>query len=48
MIMVAQAFVDRNPTPSESDVRSALNANLRRCGTHNRIIRAVLRAAQEA
>jgi nicotinate dehydrogenase subunit A len=47
MIMVAQALLDRNPTPSESDVRSALNGNLCRCGTHHRIIRAVLRAAQE-
>lgn len=48
MIMVAQALLDRNPNPTESDVRAALNANLCRCGTHNRIVRAVLRAAQEA
>jgi aerobic-type carbon monoxide dehydrogenase small subunit (CoxS/CutS family) len=48
MIIVAQALLDRNPNPSESDVRSALNANLCRCGTHNRIVRAVLRAAEEA
>ena len=48
MIMVAQALLDRNPTPTESDVRSALNGNLCRCGTHHRIVRAVLRAAQEA
>lgn len=48
MIMVAQVLLDRNPTPTESDVRSALNGNLCRCGTHNRIVRAVLRAAQEA
>lgn len=48
MIMVAQALLDRNPTPTESDVRSALNVNLCRCGTHTRIVRAVLRAAQEA
>jgi aerobic-type carbon monoxide dehydrogenase small subunit (CoxS/CutS family) len=48
MIMVAQALLDRNPSPTESDVRSALNANLCRCGTHTRIVRAVLRAAQEA
>jgi aerobic-type carbon monoxide dehydrogenase small subunit (CoxS/CutS family) len=44
MIMVAQALVDSNPKPTESDVRSALNGNLCRCGTHTRIIRAVLRA----
>ena len=48
MIMVAQALLDRNPTPTESDVRSALNSNLCRCGTHNRIVRSVLRAAKEA
>ena len=48
MIIVAQALLDRNPSPTEADVRSALNANLCRCGTHNRIVRAVLRAAQGA
>jgi nicotinate dehydrogenase subunit A len=45
MIITAQALLDRNPTPTESDVRTALNANLCRCGTHNRIVKAVLRAA---
>ena len=48
MIMVAQALLDRNPNPAESEVRSALNGNLCRCGTHTRIVRAVLRAAKEA
>jgi nicotinate dehydrogenase subunit A len=47
MIMSAKALLDRNPNPSESDVRQALAANLCRCGTHNRIVRAVLRAANE-
>jgi nicotinate dehydrogenase subunit A len=46
MIMSAKELLDRNPRPSEQDVRAALAANLCRCGTHNRIIRAVLRAAQ--
>lgn len=46
MIIQAQALLDRNPSPTESDVRSALNGNLCRCGTQNRIVRAVLRAAQ--
>jgi len=45
MIMTAKALLDRNPRPSEEQVRDALAANLCRCGTHNRIIRAVLRAA---
>jgi aerobic-type carbon monoxide dehydrogenase small subunit (CoxS/CutS family) len=48
MIMVAQALLDRNPNPTESEVRAALNGNLCRCGTHTRILRAVLRAAKEA
>jgi len=47
MIMSAKALLDRNPKPSEADVRQALAANLCRCGTHNRIVRAVLRAANE-
>jgi nicotinate dehydrogenase subunit A len=46
MIMSAKELLDRNPRPSEDDVRTALAANLCRCGTHPRIIRAVLRAAQ--
>jgi nicotinate dehydrogenase subunit A len=46
MIMSAKELIDRNPRPSERDVRAALAGNLCRCGTHNRIIRAVLRAAQ--
>src|SRR5437870_2908827 len=47
MIMSAKALLDRNPRPSEDNVRQALAANLCRCGTHNRIVRAVLRAANE-
>ena len=46
MIMSAKELLDRNPRPNETDVRAALASNLCRCGTHNRIIRAVLRAAQ--
>ena len=47
MIMTAKALLDRNPRPSERDVREALAANLCRCGTHNRIVRAIMRAADE-
>jgi nicotinate dehydrogenase subunit A len=47
MIMTAKALLDRNPKPTEHDVREALAANLCRCGTHNRIVRAILRAADE-
>jgi nicotinate dehydrogenase subunit A len=46
MIMSAKELLDSNPRPSEPDVRAALAGNLCRCGTHNRIVRAVLRAAQ--
>jgi nicotinate dehydrogenase subunit A len=47
MVMTAQALLDTNPNPSASDVRTALAGNLCRCGTHVRIVRAVLRAASE-
>ena len=46
MIMMAKAILDRNPRPSEADVRLGLVDNLCRCGTHNRIVRAILKAAQ--
>jgi nicotinate dehydrogenase subunit A len=46
IIMSAKALLDHNPQPSEVDVRQALALNLCRCGTHMRIVRAVLRAAQ--
>ena len=48
IIVEAHALLERNPNPTDADVRSALNGNLCRCGTHNRIVRAVLRAASEA
>ena len=47
MIMTAADLLKRNPQPQEADVRAALAGNLCRCGTHNRIIRAVLRVAQQ-
>jgi nicotinate dehydrogenase subunit A len=46
VIMAAKALLDRNPQPSAAEVRQGLAENLCRCGTHNRIVRAVLRAAQ--
>jgi nicotinate dehydrogenase subunit A len=48
MIMQAQALLNRSPRPTESEVRIALDGNLCRCGAHNRIVRAVMRAAQGA
>lgn len=48
ILMSAAALLERNPDPSEADVRTALDRNLCRCGAHNRIVRAVLRAAKES
>jgi len=47
MIMTAKALLDRNPNPSEAEVRNELSGNLCRCGTHIEILRAVLRAARQ-
>jgi len=44
MIMRAQALLDRNPAPSNADIRAGMAANLCRCGTYLRIIRAIRRA----
>ena len=48
VLMSAAALLIQNPDPSETDVRVALDRNLCRCGSHNRIVRAVLKAAREA
>jgi nicotinate dehydrogenase subunit A len=45
MIMATAALVARNKQPTKAQIRSTLNANLCRCGTHMRIMRAVERAA---
>jgi nicotinate dehydrogenase subunit A len=47
MIMAAQALLARNPSPSAAEVKQALEGHLCRCGAHNRIVRAVLRASEE-
>ena len=47
MIMAAKDLLDQKPQPTEAEVREALTQNLCRCGTHNRIVRAVLRAAEK-
>jgi aerobic-type carbon monoxide dehydrogenase small subunit (CoxS/CutS family) len=46
MLMRAQALLEKNPAPSELEIRRHLTPNLCRCGTHMRIIRAVQRASQ--
>jgi aerobic-type carbon monoxide dehydrogenase small subunit (CoxS/CutS family) len=45
MIMRAQALLDRNPTPSDAEIRAHMEPNLCRCGTHMRIFRAIRRAS---
>ena len=47
MIMAAKALLDRNPNPSEDEIKDTLADQLCRCGAHNRIVRAVRRAATE-
>jgi nicotinate dehydrogenase subunit A len=46
MIIAAADLLKRNPQPTEAQVREGLAGHLCRCGTHNRIVRAVMRAAQ--
>ena len=48
IVMTARALLNRNPKPSEADVRQALAGNLCRCGSHVRVLRAVMRAASGA
>ena len=45
MMMRAQALLQKQPNPSDADIRATLQPNLCRCGTHMRILRAVRRAA---
>jgi nicotinate dehydrogenase subunit A len=45
MIMSTKALLDKNPKPSDSQIKQALGGNLCRCGTHIRILRAVKRAS---
>jgi nicotinate dehydrogenase subunit A len=47
ILMSAAALLRQNPTPTAAEVKSALDRNLCRCGSHNRIVKAVLRAADE-
>ena len=47
MVMSAKALLARNPRPTNEEIRKALNGHLCRCASHNRIVRAVQRAAKE-
>jgi nicotinate dehydrogenase subunit A len=45
MIMTSKALLDKNPKPTDGQIKEALAGNLCRCGTHTRILRAVKRAS---
>jgi nicotinate dehydrogenase subunit A len=47
MIVSAKGLLDKTRNPTEAQIRTALNGNLCRCGTHTRIVKAVLRAAAD-
>jgi nicotinate dehydrogenase subunit A len=47
IVVTAAALLTENPEPTEAEVRTALDPNLCRCGSHNRVVRAVLSAAAE-
>ena len=46
-IMTAAAFLDRNSNPEEDDINAAMKMNICRCGTYQRIRKAIGRAAKE-
>ena len=47
MVMSAKALLAANPRPTNEEIRKALNGHLCRCASHNRIVRAVQKAAKE-
>lgn len=46
MVMRTQALLDHHRTPTDAEIRTAMQPNLCRCGTQLRILRAVHRAAE--
>jgi nicotinate dehydrogenase subunit A len=44
IVMAAVALLSNNPKPGESEIRAALDKNLCRCGSHNRVVKAILDA----
>jgi len=45
ILISAKALLDKNPKPTRAEIAKALDDNICRCGSHNRILRAVERAA---
>jgi aerobic carbon-monoxide dehydrogenase small subunit len=48
IILTAKAFLDSNPQPTESQIREAMAGNLCRCTGYDKIVRAIMTAAQAA
>ena len=46
ILISAKALLDHNPSPSRDEIAAALDDNICRCGSHNRILRAVALAAE--
>jgi len=44
IVMAAIGFLSKNPSPTETELRQALDKNLCRCGSHNRVVKAILDA----
>ena len=48
MIVAAKALLDKNPEPSEQEVKEAIGGHLCRCGTYVRIVKSILHGAEIA
>ena len=46
MIMAAKALLDKNPNPTDGEVREAIGGHICRCGSYPRIVKAILNAAK--
>jgi nicotinate dehydrogenase subunit A len=47
ILISAKALLDKNPQPTRAEIAAALDGNICRCGSHNRIMRAVEKAAEK-
>jgi nicotinate dehydrogenase subunit A len=47
IVVAAAALLAASPDPTEAEVRTALDTNLCRCGSHNRVVQAVRSAAAQ-
>jgi nicotinate dehydrogenase subunit A len=47
IILTAKVLLDKNPSPTDAEIKKALDSNLCRCGSHLRVVRAIKRAARE-